>query len=54
MNNIKTTNHENFSSGYSQVNGIKMYYEIHGQGRPLVLIHGGGSSNEYSQFRNIP
>ena len=29
---------------YSQVNGIKMYYEIHGQGKPLVLIHGGGST----------
>ncbi|WP_212003815.1 alpha/beta fold hydrolase [Chitinophaga sp. HK235] len=32
------------SSGYATVNGIKMYYEIHGQGSPLVLIHGGGST----------
>jgi len=31
-------------TGYSAVNGIKMYYEIHGKGRPLVLIHGGGST----------
>lgn len=31
-------------NGYSEVNGIKMYYEIYGQGRPLVLIHGGGST----------
>lgn len=30
--------------GYKQVNGIKMYYEIYGSGKPLVLIHGGGSS----------
>jgi pimeloyl-ACP methyl ester carboxylesterase len=30
--------------GYAQVNGINMYYEIHGQGNPLVLIHGGGST----------
>ncbi|RBL91212.1 alpha/beta fold hydrolase [Chitinophaga flava] len=32
------------SSGYANVNGIKMYYEIHGQGSPLLLIHGGGST----------
>lgn len=33
-----------FERGHSEVNGLKMYYEIHGQGRPLVLIHGGGST----------
>jgi pimeloyl-ACP methyl ester carboxylesterase len=26
---------------YADVNGIKLYYEIHGAGRPLVLLHGG-------------
>lgn len=31
-------------SGYQDVNGILLYYEIFGEGRPLVLIHGGGSS----------
>jgi pimeloyl-ACP methyl ester carboxylesterase len=25
---------------YAEVNGLKMYYEVHGQGRPLVLLHG--------------
>ncbi|RYG38512.1 alpha/beta hydrolase [bacterium] len=25
---------------YAQVNGLKMYYEIHGTGKPLVLLHG--------------
>jgi len=30
--------------GYQEVNGIKMYYEIYGSGKPLVLIHGGGGS----------
>ena len=31
--------------GYAPVNGIRMYYEIHGKGDiPLVLIHGGGST----------
>jgi len=29
---------------YASVNGIKLYYEIHGSGTPLVLIHGGGST----------
>ena len=29
------------SSGYADVNGIKLYHEIYGQGEPLVLIHGG-------------
>src|SRR5437868_11936438 len=31
-------------TGYANVNGIKLYYEIHGEGKPLVLIHGGGST----------
>lgn len=34
----------NFIKGYSEVNGLNMYYEIHGEGKPLVLIHGGGST----------
>lgn len=28
-------------SGYAPVDGLKMYYEIHGTGQPLLLIHGG-------------
>jgi pimeloyl-ACP methyl ester carboxylesterase len=42
-----------YSSGYASVNGLKMYYEIHGEGgMPLLLIHGGGSTLETS-FGNI-
>lgn len=26
--------------GYADVNGLRMYYEIHGTGRPLLLLHG--------------
>ena len=26
--------------GYAPVNGLRMYYEIHGQGEPVVLLHG--------------
>jgi pimeloyl-ACP methyl ester carboxylesterase len=29
---------------YAQVNGINMYYEIYGQGEPVVCIHAGGGS----------
>lgn len=28
-------------SGYAPVNGLELYYEIHGEGQPLVLLHGG-------------
>lgn len=38
--------------GYAKVNGISMYYEVHGSGQPLVLIHGGGSTL-YTTFGNI-
>jgi pimeloyl-ACP methyl ester carboxylesterase len=26
---------------YAPVNGLKMYYEIHGEGSPLILLHAG-------------
>jgi len=35
---------EPVEKGYKNVNGIRMYYEIYGSGKPVVLIHGGGSS----------
>ncbi len=28
------------ASGYASVNGLEVYYEIHGEGRPLVVLHG--------------
>ena len=38
-------------SGYAPVNGLKMYYEIHGAGQPLILLHGGlGATDMYSQI----
>lgn len=27
-------------SGYGPVNGIKVNYEVHGEGKPIVLLHG--------------
>lgn len=44
----------NFKSGYSEVNGLNMYYEIHGEGKPLVLIHGGGSTIQTTYGNIIP
>lgn len=43
-----------FKSGYSSVNGLRMYYEIYGEGKPLVLIHGGGSTIQSNFGRVIP
>ena len=34
----------NFKEGYVVVNGLDMYYEIHGKGKPLVLLHGAFSA----------
>lgn len=39
---------------YAAVNGLKLYYEIHGTGKPLVLIHGGGSTIESNFARILP
>ncbi len=33
-------------SGYADVNGLKMYYEVYGEGKPIVLLHG--------SYMNIP
>jgi pimeloyl-ACP methyl ester carboxylesterase len=32
------------AGGYAPVNGLEMYYEIHGTGEPLVLLHGAFSA----------
>src|ERR1700730_13253749 len=34
------------SGQYAEVNGIKLYYETRGAGRPLILLHGGLGSGE--------
>lgn len=34
----------NSKGGYVSVNGLEMYYEIHGTGQPLVLLHGAFSA----------
>jgi pimeloyl-ACP methyl ester carboxylesterase len=46
------------SGEHAQVNGIRLYFEVHGQSRddrvPLVLIHGGGETIESNWSRILP
>ena len=43
-------------SGHAPVNGIQMYYEVHGRrdGIPLVLLHGGGSTIDVTFSKVLP
>jgi pimeloyl-ACP methyl ester carboxylesterase len=40
------TAHAKSINGYVTANGVKYYYEIHGKGEPLLLLHGGLGSIE--------
>src|SRR6266516_4527831 len=53
---MTTQNHPStpVESGYVPVNGLKMYYEIHGSGRPLVLLHGNLSTIGTSFGKVLP
>jgi len=42
------------ASGYAPVNGIKVYYEVYGEGRPLVLLHGAFMTIEMNWGQLIP
>jgi pimeloyl-ACP methyl ester carboxylesterase len=43
-----------FKSGYAPVNGLKMYYEIHGKGDPIILVHGAYSAIGTSFAKVLP
>jgi pimeloyl-ACP methyl ester carboxylesterase len=43
---MTTTDRTTGAGAYADVNGIQLYYEIHGSGRPMVLLHGGLGSGE--------
>lgn len=54
---INTTHAQEASvkSGYAPVNGLEMYYEIHGSGGvPLILVHGAFSAIESSFAATLP
>lgn len=42
------------SGRYASVNGLQMYYEVHGIGRPLVMLHGGMSTIEVDFGKSLP
>jgi pimeloyl-ACP methyl ester carboxylesterase len=39
---------------YARVNELNMYYEVHGSGQPLVLLHGGGSTIQSTFGQILP
>lgn len=41
-------------SGYAPVNGIEIYYEVYGEGKPLVLLHGAFYTMEMNWGQLIP
>jgi pimeloyl-ACP methyl ester carboxylesterase len=45
---------KNANGSYASVNGLSMYYEIHGAGRPLVLLHGALSAIDTSFGMLLP
>ncbi len=46
MTSIDWTSDAMGSGQYAEVNGINLYYETHGAGQPMVLLHGGLASSE--------
>src|ERR1041385_4443553 len=42
------------TSGYAPVDGIKVYYEVYGQGRPIVLLHGAFYTIDLNWSQLIP
>jgi pimeloyl-ACP methyl ester carboxylesterase len=44
--NVPTYGVNSKAGRYAHVNGIKLYYEVYGQGTPLVILHGNGGSIE--------
>ena len=42
------------ASGYAPVNGIKVYYEEYGEGRPIVLLHGAFMTIDLNWSQLIP
>ncbi|MFI5782970.1 alpha/beta fold hydrolase [Nocardia sp. NPDC051570] len=38
-------------TGYAPVDGIRMYYAEYGQGRPVLLLHGGLANSEYWNYQ---
>ncbi|HET8762063.1 MAG TPA: alpha/beta hydrolase, partial [Gemmatimonadales bacterium] len=35
------------AKGHATVNGVELYYEVHGDGSPLIMLHGGVDPSEF-------
>lgn len=46
--------HKPTQHGYAPVNGIKVYYEVYGEGRPIVLLHGSFYTIDMNWSQLIP
>src|SRR4051794_38073212 len=41
----------NNKGNYASVNGLNIYYEVHGSGKPLIMVHGGlGTVDMFAQL----
>jgi pimeloyl-ACP methyl ester carboxylesterase len=51
---VETSSNGRAGMPYASINGLEMYYEEHGAGKPLVLLHGNLSSIEVDFGAMIP
>jgi len=51
---VHSERNKGYRSGYASVNGLRMYYKIHGTGRPLVLLHGSLTTIDTSFGKLLP
>ena len=42
------------TSGLAPVNGVELHFEIHGSGKPLILLHGGSARSRCSARTSRP
>lgn len=51
---IASTTQAKGTGQYANVNGLNLYYEVHGSGRPLILLHGGlGTGEMFGPVRSL-
>ncbi len=51
---IRETDVKPGESGYADVNGLKLYYEVYGSGKPILLLHGSFMSIPLNWSQMIP